>query len=515
MSLPEQNNSAFKKNYGFSAISRSLVPFFIGKGVRLVVTVSVILLLARFLNQAEYAVYISLQAFVTIVGALSSVGVQQAMLRYIPELRASGNSKTMYWLFSRGMAWRFFLLSVVLLLSMPLVSAYGGQFGLENWLWIVPWYALVGLLRLTALSLSLALEALLWQKPSQYGMAIGGFARLVGIVAVVKFSTIDLWAVVLIEICSEAIALILMMVGWYIKRAKDEHKDEGTDQWWPENKKRVFRFGAWCGLLNQTRLLYGSSPNRLMTARFLGGGDLALFGFADSLNNLAMRLMPTYMMMSMVRPIFLAHYTENKDFQYIAKLSDLVNRLNLSLLALPTALLLVVGEPLLSWATAGKYGAAAYLLAGFLGVMLFDGMRATLELLVQTVEKNQILLTNFIQSLSIVFAIPLFPVLGLWSLIVVNVIGTMIANITVVLLLRRYGYQIRYDLQLAFLVVLYIGISASIGLWLLEAFSNYFLVGVVTALVFVAAMLIKPPLKQEEITILKSFIKNRRKRSTV
>lgn len=507
-SKPESN---LKKSYGLGAISRSLKPFLIGKGVRLFVSVAVILLLARVLEQSQYAVYVSLQALITLVGAVSSIGVQQSMLRYIPELRAAGNNRAMYWLFTRGMVLRVVLVALVLLIGMPFAVKYGDKLGLQEWLWVIPWYAGVGVLRLAALSLSQSLEALLWQKQAQYGMAIGGFVRLLGVVLVLQFGQLDLWAVILIELVAEALSLLIMAVGWFNKRSADVHKTDGSLEWWGDNRRRVLRFGAWSGLMNQTRVLYGSSPNRLMTGHFMGSADLALFGFADSLNNLATRLMPTKMMMSMIRPVFIAHFSEKRDFNQLSDLSNLVYRLNLGLLALPIALLLVAGEPVMSWLTAGKYGEAAYLLAGFLVLMLTEGMRTTLELLVQAVEKNQILLTNLIQSMSLFVAIPLFPILGLWSLIVVNILGTMVANVIVVFLLGRHGYHFKFDFGLSLLIGMYTALAGGLGYWLLQSTGSYWLAAVAVTLVFALCMTVKPPLRQKEKHILMSLIRSKTK----
>ncbi|MGC1507011.1 lipopolysaccharide biosynthesis protein [Ketobacter sp. MCCC 1A13808] len=502
-------NTSYTKNYGFSAIRRSLRPLLLGKGMRLFVTVAVTVLLARYLEKTEYAVYISLQALITIVGMVSSVGIQQSMLRYIPELRSSGNNHTMYWLLSRGMLARASMVIVVLLLGLPFAFMFGDELGLETWLWVLPWYAGVGVLRLSAFSLSQSLEALLWQKQAQYGMAIGGFARLVGVIAVMKWGVLDLWAVVLIELFSELLSLVVMSTGWYFKRSADAQRAEGNHNWWQENRKRVIKFGLWSGLLNQTRTLYGSAPNRLVAAHFMGSAELALFGFADNLNNIAGRLMPTNMMMSMIRPVFIAHYSEKQDFSQLVGLSNLVYRLNLSLLALPMTLLVVVGEPFLNWLTADKYGAAAYLLAGFLALMLTEGLRTTLELLVQTVEKNQILLSNLIQSGSLLVAIPLFPYLGLWSLIVVNILGTMSANIVVVLLLRKHGYVVHFDYGLALLVAFYSLLSGALGYWCLTVTSSYLLAAVVSVLVYIACMAVKPPLLKKEKEMLTSLARGR------
>lgn len=481
----------------------------VGKGMRLFVTVAVTILLARWLDKGEYAVYIALQALITIVGMVSSIGIQQSMLRYIPELRASGNNVTMYWMLSRGMLARVFLVCIVLLIGLPFAFMFSDELGLASWLWVLPWYAGVGVLRLSAFSLSQSLEALLWQKQAQYGMAFGGLARLVGILLAMKLGILDLWAVVLIELFSEFLSLLVMGVGWYSKRSADASRGEGNPGWWQEHRKRVVKFGLWSGLLNQTRILYGSSPNRLAVAHFMGSAELALFGFADSLNSIAERLMPTKMMMSMIRPVFIARFSEKQDFNELVSLSNLVYRLNLSLLALPMTLLIIAGEPLLDWLTAGKYGTAAYLLAGFLALMLTEGLRTTLELLVQTVEKNEILLSNLIQSSSLLLAVPLFPYLGLWSLIIVNILGTMTANIVVVLLLRKHGFVVHFNYGLALLVVAYSLLAGGLGYWSLAASGSHLLAAGVAVLVYIACMALKPPLFKQEKDMLTSLIRGR------
>ncbi|MCU7890875.1 MAG: hypothetical protein KZQ78_04350 [Candidatus Thiodiazotropha sp. (ex Ustalcina ferruginea)] len=501
-------SSVVAKHYGFSAVSRSLRPFIIGKGFRLLVSVAVLILLARHLSQKQYAVYISLQALIMIVGAISSVGVQQAILRYMPELRAIGNNLTMYRMLAIGMMLRAGLVASVMLLGLPFAGWLGETFGIESWLWILPWYAAVGVLRLSAMAMTQSLEALLWQKQAQYGMAIGGFTRLAGVLAFLIFGQLDLWAVLQIELFSEATSLLLMLLGWRSQRAADEHKHEGDPGWWAENRSRVFKFGAWSGLLNQTRILYGSAPNRLIAAHYLGVAELAILGFADSLNNLAGRLMPTRLMMSMIRPVFMAHYSDRRDFDQLVRLSNLVYRLNLIFLALPIVLLLIVGEPVFLWATANKYGAAAYLLAGFLALMVAEGMRSTLELLVQAVEKNQILLTNLIQSASLFISIPLFEYIGLWALVLVNIAGTVSANAVVVMLLRQNGLKFHLDIGLILLILIYSVLSAIAGWWSLQEFNSYLFSACIVVIVFILCMFIKLPLHRNEKEMLKVLLMN-------
>jgi len=61
-------------------------------------------------------------------------------------------------------------------------------------------------------------------------------------------------------------------------------------------------------------------------------------------------------------------------------------------LGLPAVLLLTGGEALLNWVTAGKYGQAAYLVAGMIFVLGLESLRSQMELMVQAVERNEIFL---------------------------------------------------------------------------------------------------------------------------
>lgn len=500
--------SLVRKHYGFSALSHNLRPFLIGKGFRLTTSVAVLVLLARFLPQSQYAVYVSLQALVTLVGSVSSIGIQAVMLRYMPELRAEGNNVVMYRMLSIGMLLRFGVVLLFMLAGLPFKSWLGETFALDEWLWVVPWYAVVGLMRLTSLSLSQSLEGLMWQKEAQYGMAMGSTIRLIGVPVIVMLGAVNLWTVTLTELVGEGVCLAMLLHGWRARRSADEHRDEGDISWWATNRPRIMYFGFWSGLLNQTRILYGSAPNRLIAAHFLSTADLATLGFADGLTNLARRLMPTTLLLSMIRPIFMAHYSSKQDFGQLVRLTNLVYRLNLSLLALPIVLLLVDGQPLFNWMTAGKYGYAAPILAGFLGLMVVEGMRSVLELLVQAVEKNHILLTNLVQSASLFVAIPLFDRLGLWALVISNVLGTGIANVMITYFLRRTGYAFRLDLGLTLLVVLYAVLAGSVGLLVVRQFNSYILSICAIVVVFGLCMAWKLPLHDDEKAKLKALLLN-------
>ena len=226
----------------------------------------------------------------------------------------------------------------------------------------------------------------------------------------------------------------------------------------------MFRYGMWSFFLNQSRLLYGSAPNRFATAHYLTTGDLATFGFADSLTNLARRFMPTWLFIGLIRPIFMARYSSKDAFAPLGHMADLIFRLTQASSRFPMVLLFVAGEPLFDWATGGKYGVAAHLLAGFLVLLILEGAYLLMEVLTQTVEKNQIMVfTNLVQSSTLLLAIPFFPLVGLWALIFANITGTAIAFVVVYLWLRYYGYRTQFNIKLLILLLVYAGAGALLG----------------------------------------------------
>ena len=262
------------------------------------------------------------------------------------------------------------------------------------------------------------MESLLWQKDAQYSLAAGSLIRFLLVIGFIVFAEIDLINLVVIEAMTECMTLVFILYRYYRKWKTDENRKEGSPEWLANNKKRVFKYGLLNYLVGQSTLLYGSAPNRMLLAAYLPSANLAVFGFADGIANLTRRFTPTRLLLGFIRPIFMAHYSTKNDFKKLNRMSNFVFRINVILLVLPISILFVVGEPLFSWLTAGKYGDAAYLLAGFLVLIIFEGLYNQLELIVQAIERNQIIIvSNIIKSLPLLFVIPLIHTFGVWTLI--------------------------------------------------------------------------------------------------
>ena len=470
-------------------------------------SLATIVMVARFLNLQEYAAYVALQALTSVLGDV--VASQAVLFRYLPELRAAGNNLATYRLLLFGMLFRGLLIGAVMFLVYPFLPTLAGWFKLTEWQWLLPWYLGMAFIRLVMFSLALALESLLWQKQSQYSQLIGNIIKLTAVISLIVTGSLDLVSLLVVETCCEGLTLVLLIYTGYRSWLLDERRHEGDISWLDQNRPRMFRYGMWSFFLNQSRLLYGSAPNRLATAHYLTTGDLATFGFADSLTNLARRFMPTWLFIGLIRPIFMARYSSKDAFAPLGHMADLIFRLNTGIISFPMVLLFVAGEPLFDWATGGKYGVAAHLLAGFLVLLILEGAYLLMEVLTQTVEKNQIMVfTNLVQSSTLLLAIPFFPLVGLWALIFANITGTAIAFVVVYLWLRYYGYRTQFNIKLLILLLVYAGAGALLGWQVMSTTGSAWLAACSVVGIFALAYLIKPPLSIDEISFIKTLLKN-------
>lgn len=506
-------NDNYQKHYGFARIRKSLKHFFVGKGFRLASTVAVIILLARLLEPAAYAAYIAFQAVIGVLEIITTFGIQRALYRYLPELRSLGNHITTY----RFLAWGM-LLRTVLVLPLFAITAFftteiASALNIAAFASLLSWYLLVGYIRSSAGWLAQCMESLLWQQISQYTMALGGMVTLVALALFAALNQLNLTNVILSEAVGATLSLVTLLYFWFVRWRRDPDRAVGDTSWWSNNRSRVIRFAAWGFVLKQSQLLYGSSPNRLLLAYFLPNDQLAAFGLADHFKRLAAKFMPANTFQSMVRPIAMARYAATQDFREVARMTDLTYRLNLLILIPPIVVLLVVGEPIFEWITANKYGAAGPLLAGVLILMIVEGTRSIVELLVTALEKNSIFFwTNLVQSASLVLAIPLIPSLGAWSVIVANGVGTVLSNVIIITRIRRQGYNFHISKWQILLIALYGAISAVVGVVSWRWSGSFILATVLIVLSYVGACVVRPPFLPAELKFFRSLLYGRGKK---
>ncbi len=504
-------DSNFIKYFGFSALSSSLRHYLIGKGFTIISSLSVVILLARYLEQNEYAIYISWQAIILVIGILTSAGIQLVMHRYLPELRSITNNKLVYRMIVIGVFCRIVLIVLTVLLLIVFLPEIAVFLKQTQWQWLLPWYLYVGLLRLACLSIAGTMEALLWQRISQYSLAIGSMVKLTGVLICILLNKMTLVNVVIVEVVSESLSLILLVFGLFINWRIDKERNHGETGWWKSNSTRVYKYGATKCISTLSMLLYGSGPNRLLVTSMMPNSEVALFGFADSLFQLFQRFMPSRLTLGLVRPIFIAKYATTGDFSKLTRMSNLMLRINMLILILAAVAVAILGEPVFDWITDGKYGSANLVLAGFLILLVIMSLRLIIEILIEAVEKNQISIAcNLVQSLSFIIAIPLLPLIGLWGIVIANILGTVAAIFLAISRLHSFGFHFTIDKLYCILIMVY-GVLAGLAGWIvLNKFNSIVLAGAVLGTVYLLLCVLKPPFQKTEIEKMMTLIMKRK-----
>jgi len=497
-------------HYSAERVAGGLAHFLGGKALTAVSTVLVLLLLARTLSKEEFGAFATFQAIVNIVGLMSSFGTNQVLVRFVPELRANNNNRTLY-----GFSARIYARRIAIFAAALGATGFAGTWladflGFPQWVAFLHLYLLAGWFALSWFLLAQVMESLLWQKSSQYLVALTGLVRLGILLALAMADSLTLREVVLTEIACEALTLLVLLAAASRNYLRDPLRALGDTAWLDANRGRLRRYAMTGYLQVATSLLYGSSPNRAAAARFLPPAALGEFGFADSIAIMFRRLLPANVLAGFLRTLFVARYTKSSDSRSLEGMADLSFRLNLLLVSTLALLTLLAGRPVLDALTDGKYGDAALLVAGMLFLLAIEGLMVQLALICQTLEYNLLLAaSNIVLSLSLVGALPLFPAFGVWAIVFANVLG----NVAAILLIRRHlaadGHVFRLDLRLtgrigmAFLL----GLGAGQGVAALQG--GPWAAGIVGGIAYALLLWRLPPFSGAESSLLVAGIRRR------
>lgn len=497
------------KHYNASRVRRSLAHFLSGKAFTAVSTLLVLLLLARALPKADYAALIVFESLVALTGMAASFGINQTLLRFVPELRAANNGLALYQLIRNALlsrAWVFGLAVVGLAAAGPWLA---GWLGFSERAALFLWFLLAGWAGLMWFLLAQVMESLMWQKTSQYTVAATAALRLVLLGASYLRGEADLVRVVMIEIVCQNLTLVLLVLGLWHNRRQDPHRHEGNLAWFGENRGRISRYALSGYGLSLSTLLYGSQPNRAVSARFLPPHAMGDYGFADSLANLFRRFLPSTLLIGFIRPLYFVRYAETKQLHYLERMANLIFRVNLVFLSGAILALLFFAGPVLDMLTAGKYGGTIYLVAAMLGLLALESLRLQHVLLCQTLERNGLLTySNLILSASLLAALPLFPIIGAWAVVLANLAGNVLAIVFIRMKLP-HGQAFGLDVPLILRTLLSFALAAVLGYQVQQA-ASLLVGGVLGMAAWLLLVGLLRPFSSQEFTQVRGWLSRRR-----
>jgi O-antigen/teichoic acid export membrane protein len=118
-------------HYGKAAVGASLVHFLFGKALNAVVSLMTLVLLARWMPQEGYGVYIAFLALQSSLLALSNLGIDTTTERYMPEFRTRYADDKLLGFVSTALGARFVSLALLTLIvwfaAAPITTLVGVQ----------------------------------------------------------------------------------------------------------------------------------------------------------------------------------------------------------------------------------------------------------------------------------------------------------------------------------------------------------------------------------------------------
>ncbi len=498
------------KHYDASRVKRSLAHFLTGKAFTAISTMLVLLLLARALPKEDYAILIVFEALVALTGMAASFGINQTLLRFVPELRAANNGLALYRLIRNALfsrAWVFGLTLVGLAAVGPWLA---GWLGFSERAALFTWYLLAGWAGLMWFLVAQVMESLMWQKTSQYTIAATAALRLLLLGVSYVRGEADLVRVVMIEILCQSLTLGVLVLGLWHNQRQDPHRHEGSHEWFTENRGRVKRYALSGYGFSLSTLLYGSQPNRAISARYLSPHAMGDFGFADSLANLFRRFLPSALLIGFIRPLYFVRYAETKQLHYLERMANLIFRVNLVFLSGVALALLFFGGPVLDALTAGKYGGTIYLVAAMLGLLVLESLQIQHVLLCQTLERNGLLIySNLILSGSLLVALPLFSLIGAWAVVLAGLMGNLLAIAFIRMKLAPQGQAFGLDVPLILRALLSFALATGLGFQIQQS-ASLLVGGVLGLAVWLLLVVLLRPFSAQEITQLRGWLSRRR-----
>jgi O-antigen/teichoic acid export membrane protein len=498
--------------YGMSRFRHSLVHFLLGKSTSAIASLVVVIITIRELEVSEYAVLVALQAMGLFARTLTSFGINAVLFRYLPELRVVGNNIATYTMMFGGIAMRAVMYIVPVV---PVLLLFDDKMAsllrLGDWGWLLAWYLMtVSFLRVMATFTGWALESLLWQKQSQYSIAVATLVKLVGVVALIHADMFDLWTFLQLEVGTEALSLVLLLSSAVWSWKRDPHRMEGDRQVLKDDARRYIRFSSWAYLFNLTTVLNGSAPNRIIVSHYLGPATTALFGAVDRLIQYVKQYEPVKLLIGLVRPVFNSQYQSEEDFGKIVGFADGIFRFNLIILIFPLLPFAVAGESIFDLITNGKYTDASSVFLGFYFVLALGSFMLVLELIVKAVELNSVFtFSNLLMSASVLAAIPFLDTIGLWALVAANSIGFVAAIIAVVTYLSYKGFPVRMRWDLVVRIVAAMGVAVAGGRMLVGAGVHPILAIIVTYAIYIAVSWFWLPFTEQEVDVGKKLLSRR------
>ncbi len=377
-------------HYSKSKLKKSLVHFLMGKLFNGIAGLLYLLIVVRNLKKEEYGIYIGLISLLEIIYLFSGFGVTSFLQRYIPEYRVKYNNTILHRMVYKIFAFRFLFIMIFILIISGLRDNILDFFNISIGNKIVFIFGLYLIGEVMSRTQMEVFSALLLQGYQQWSLFLKNIIKLI---MVVYFSyylgELDLENLFIIESAQVYIALVVSFALIAIYFSKTEVEKNATVIV-EKNNKTMLSFSLNSYAAQIMSLIYSQSALNLIVARYLGISEVAIFGFAQSIINLVKKYMPTYLLVGMIRPIFIAQFEKNKDSNEVSYLATFLLKINILILICLIVVIYFTGNDLISFMTNGKYVNISTLLIVLVFLLSLRSFHLVMNIVLTTYEKGKV-----------------------------------------------------------------------------------------------------------------------------
>lgn len=445
----DHQNLFLPVHYNRSRVQSALKRFLLGRAATGILGLAFFVLVVRTLEREEFGAYTALLALQAGVAVLATLGIEATLERFLPELRTMRDEGAVAQLILLGVVARSALLLLLACAAALTMDGWVPLLSLEPFRSTVPlallWLVLFGLLS----TCSAIHEALLNQGTAQLAQTLYSSIKT-GLFLLLPLGLVSGMGLHRVMVC-EALATGLALAVALATLRREAVPGLGMPrQAWamlPEVLRgRMLRFGLKNYAAQLLMLLYGADALRLVASSQAGLAQTGRFGAVHSLYEYVQRYLPAFMLMRLIRPVFVSRYTATKDFQALNAMASMVLKANLLVLTPLLVFFYGAGDLLLGALSKGRYTDAGALLVAYVALLVPLSNQWVVSVVANTTEQNDT------QVKAALFAVPGIAI-GAWfttshgvaALVVGAWCSALAYNAGAVLMLRRAGLPMRID----------------------------------------------------------------------
>lgn len=457
--------------YSGSALRRAFLHFSTGKGFGAAIGIAWLFLLVRELPLADYGAYVTFTAFLSIFIVVGSFGLIAMAERYVPEHRSLSSGPVLARFLTGLVALRLLLLAIACFVMAVFSTQVVALLSMEGTAAAFLVFQIVvfgeGLCRY----IETIFDSLLQQKYSQITTLFRYGLRLLALIAYnfVSDEELDLLTWITIEAVTVSLGavLALALMAKIVRQAR--HEEVGTAVGGSLDYRRYIRYAGPIYLGRILALFSGIEMAKLVTTKMLGLEASAVFGFCASLAITLQRYLPTYLLMGMVRPLFITAFHSESPQKRLDFLFSVIVKLNMFVVLPALAVTTALGDGVVHLFSSGKISGGGLILTLMLGFVVSQALRIAHGMVLISLEDGKGSLVIAISAATVFAVSALFvSVYGPLALVLGLIVADGVAMAIAAHRIRMKSYRLNYP---------YLGIgklftatlAATVFIWLINS----------------------------------------------